>query len=204
MLRRTFVLQAFAATAALAVPPRVRTSGTRLAEAARKQLGVTTTYDPNYTKIAYPNGDVARITGVCADVVVRAARDGLGLDLQQLVHEDMVRAFAAYPSAWHARGPDANIDHRRVLNLETYWTRAGARLWSASAPVAGDAFPRPMVAGDLLTWLLDGKLPHVGIVVGADTFGPQIVNNIGAGVQQNWLSQFSPHQARGHYRWPVT
>jgi len=80
MLRRNFLGGAFAA-AALAGHARVRDSGTKLAEAAKKQLGVTTSYDPNYTKIAYPNGDVARTTGVCADVVVRAARDGLSLDL---------------------------------------------------------------------------------------------------------------------------
>ena len=49
------------------------TKGQRLAEAARAQLGVTTGYDPNYTKLSYPGGDVPRSTGVCADVVVRAA-----------------------------------------------------------------------------------------------------------------------------------
>jgi uncharacterized protein len=112
---------------------------------------------------------VPRSTGVCADVVIRAARDGLGLDLQKLVHEDMVKHFDAYPArkAWGSRKPDANIDHRRVLNLETYWTRAGARLWAADAPTPGDAFPKPIEVGDILTWLLDARLPHVGIVVSA-------------------------------------
>jgi uncharacterized protein len=79
----------------------------RLADAARAQLGVTMGYDPTWTRLSYPNGDVPRSTGVCADVVIRAARDGLGLDLQKLVHEDMVKAFDAYPArkAWGSRAP---------------------------------------------------------------------------------------------------
>ena len=74
----------------------LRANGQKLADAARAQLGVTTGYDPTYTKMSYPGGDVPRSTGVCADVVIRAARDGLGLDLQKLVHEDMVKHFNAY------------------------------------------------------------------------------------------------------------
>lgn len=179
------------------------TSGQKLADAARAQLGVSTGYDPNYTKLSYPGGDVPRSTGVCADVVIRAARDGLGLDLQKLVHEDMVKAFNAYPArkVWGSREPDANIDHRRVLNLETYWTRAGARLWAAHAPTPSDGFPKPIHIGDILTWLLDARLPHVGIVVnvGRQT---RVVHNIGRGVEESSLEAFHEHRAAGHYRWP--
>ena len=185
----------------------MRDSGAKLAEAAKKQLGVTTGYDPDYTKIAYPGGDVVRTTGVCADVVVRAARDGLGLDLQLLVHEDMVRNFADYPKTWGARGTDTNIDHRRVLNLETYWRRMGACVWTARTKAAGDAFPLPIEGGDLFTWLLDGKSCSRMLARGRFPWGcvqsPQVVHNIGAGVQQNELAGFQPHQAKGHYRWPV-
>jgi hypothetical protein len=162
------------------------------------QLGVTTSYDPNYTKLSYPGGDVSRSTGVCADVVIRAARDGLGLDLQKLVHEDMVTHFNAYPArkVWGSREPDTNIDHRRVLNLETYWTRAGARLWAAIAPTPGDGFPRPIEVGDILTWLLDARLPHVGIVVsvGRQT---RVVHNIGRGVEET-IAGLSAGRARGY------
>ena len=180
------------------------TKGLRLAEAARAQLGVTTGYDPNYTKLSYPGGDVPRSTGVCADVVIRAARDGLGMDLQKLVHEDMVKAFNAYPArkVWRSREPDANIDHRRVLNLEAYWTRAGARLWAAAAPTPGDGFPKSIEVGDILTWLLDARLPHVGIVV-SDGRQTRVVHNIGRGVEESPLADFSAQRAAGHYRWPV-
>jgi uncharacterized protein len=189
MLRREFI---GCLLASLAAPPSSRAAGARLAEAAKKQLGVTTGYDPRYIRMAYPEGDVPRNTGVCADVVVRAARDGLGLDLQQLLHEDMLRDFAAYPRTWGMRAPDANIDHRRVLNLEVYWRRQGAQLWAAKDKVAGNDFPGPLEVGDELTWLLGGRLPHVGIVVSTGVFGARVVHNIGGGVE-----------AKAHFRWPT-
>jgi uncharacterized protein YijF (DUF1287 family) len=137
-------------------------------------------------------------------VVIRAARDGLGLDLQKLVHEDMIKDFDAYPArkTWGSRKPDENIDHRRVLNLEAYWTRAGARLWAAEAPTPGDAFPKPIEVGDILTWLLDAQLPHVGIALSTGALETTVINNIGNGVEEIALSAFHPHRAAGHYRWP--
>jgi hypothetical protein len=177
-------------------------------------VGVTTSYDPGWTSIPYPGGDVPRSTGVCADVVIRAARDGQGLDLQKLVHEDMMKHFDAFPArkAWGQTRPDANIDHRRVLNLQTYFQRAGAQLWIATGPVPGDAFPRPLAVGDILTWILDSGQPHIGIVVavpaspqtGARRQSPHVVHNIGQGAEESLLAAFWPHHAFGHYRWPVT
>jgi hypothetical protein len=40
----------------------------------RKQIGVTTVYDPTYLRIPYPGGDVPADRGVCTDVVIRAYR----------------------------------------------------------------------------------------------------------------------------------
>ena len=175
----------------------------KLAAAARRQIGVTTGYDGAYVKLAYPGGDVPRSTGVCADVIVRAARDSLGLDLQKLLHEDMRRDFAAYPSrqAWGLNRPDANIDHRRVLNLEAYWRRAGAQVWRATGTVSGASFGQPLAVGDILTWRLIGNLPHVAIVSAAGA-RPAVIHNIGGGAQEAGLWTFAPHRAIGHYRWP--
>lgn len=198
MVRREFIFSALAT----ALITTARSSGARLAEAARRQLGVTTGYDPNYVRMSYPGGDLPRATGVCADVVVRAARDALGLDLQKLVHEDMAKDFAAYPKTWGMRGPDANIDHRRVLNLEVFWRRAGAEVWAAKGRVAGDQFGGEMQVGDELTWLLGGKLPHVGIVVAVGLMGARVVHNIGGGVEESALSYFRDQNAKGHFRWP--
>jgi uncharacterized protein YijF (DUF1287 family) len=187
----------------LATPAQAAPSRERFAAAALRQVGVTFFYDPAYRRIGYPGGDVPRFTGVCADVPVRAARDALGLDLQKLVHEDMQRAFDAYPSRrrWGMQHPDANIDHRRVPNLEAFWTRAGAGLWRAKAPVAGDAFPAPLEPGDLVTWLLPGGYPHVAVVTrgGQD---PHVVHNIGAGVRTARLAELAGARAVGHFRWP--
>jgi len=204
--RRTFIGGSMASwllarPRALAAP----TAGQRLAHAALVQVGVTTSYDPAWTQIDYPGGDVSRSTGVCADVVIRAARDALGLDLQKLLHEDMAAHFDAYPArkVWGSKKPDTSIDHRRVLNLETYFTRAGARVWSAAAPTPGDQFPPPLLPGDFVTWLLDAKLPHIGIIASVPASGATVVHNIGAGAQEWLLAAFWPHRAMAHYRWPV-
>jgi hypothetical protein len=206
-MERRVLLAGLAALAASPVFAQKLSAGERLAQAARAQVGVTTGYDPTWTAIQYPNGDVPRSTGVCADVVVRAARDGLGLDLQQLVHEDMAKHFSEYPArkAWGAKGTDANIDHRRVLNLEAYFTRVGARIWTATGTVAGNDFPQPLAVGDTVTWLLDARLPHIGVVVataGANSKA-HVVHNIGRGAEESLLAEFAAHRAVGHYRWPV-
>jgi uncharacterized protein YijF (DUF1287 family) len=203
MRRREFLGELAAALASSRVAFAAQSSGQKLAGAARAQIGVTTSYDPTYTELTYPGGDVPRSTGVCADVVIRAARDAFNLDLQKLVHEDMVNDFDAYPArkVWGSKKPDANIDHRRVLNLEAYWARARARLWAAGAPTPGDGFPKPIKEGDILTWMLDARLPHVGIafLVNQQVW---VAHNIGRGVEESAREAFHAHRAAGHYRWP--
>lgn len=176
-----------------------------LAAAAQKQLGVTTQYDAAYQPLAYPGGDVARKTGACSDVLIRAARDGLGLDLQKLVHEDMKAAFDAYPSRalWNLSQTDPNIDHRRVPNLEAYFRRRGAEVWRATKKTGGASFPEPLEVGDILTWRNDEGASHIGIVTRAGR-NAMILHNIGHGAMQHglWPMGFW-RSAVGHYRWPV-
>src|SRR6185295_741881 len=134
------------------------------------------TYDPAYVRLAYPGGDVPADKGVCADVVIRAYR-ALNIDLQVLVHQDMVGAFTRYPQRWGMTRTDTNIDHRRVPNLETYFRRFG----SALAPSMAAADYQP---GDLVSWIVAGSLPHIGVVSehrSADGERPLMVHNIGAG-----------------------
>lgn len=198
--RRTVLLAALAAP--VTASAGTTNAGDALAVAARAQIGVTRSYDPNYRQIAYPGGDTPRGTGVCADVVIRAARDAWDVDLQRLVHEDMRADFSAYPShrTWGLNHPDANIDHRRVLNLETYWRRCGARTWLSVKHAPGFTFEGPMQAGDLLTWRLDGRLPHVAVVESGGV-APVVIHNIGRGVERWPLAFFAPHVAIAHYRW---
>lgn len=148
----------------------------KLVAAARGQIGRTVHYDPAYVRLAYPGGDVPADRGVCTDVVIRAYRAAFGLDLQKLVHEDMSRAFSAYPGTWGLTRPDRNIDHRRAPNLETFLTRRGASL-----PLAGG-----WRAGDLVTQRLGGSLPHISIVAADAAAGmtPMVIHNIGAGARE--------------------
>lgn len=164
-----------------------------LVAAARAQVGVTLRYDPAYVRLAYPGGDVPADRGVCTDVVVRAYRS-LGTDLQVLVHRDMQAAWAAYPKAWGLKGPDANIDHRRVPNLAVFLRRRGAAL-----PITTD--PRDYRPGDLVTWRLTSGVPHIGIVSDrtAPSGRPMILHNIGAGAAEEDL--LFVYAITGHYRW---
>lgn len=164
-----------------------------LARAARLQVGVTLIYDGSYQRLSYPGGDVPLERGVCTDVVVRAFRQ-LGVDLQQQVHEDMRSHFARYPKNWGLSRPDRNIDHRRVPNLATYFTRHGQSLGTRS--VDADFLP-----GDLVTWRLDNGLPHIGIVSERTASGgrPLILHNIGAGAREEDVLR--EYTLTGHYRY---
>ena len=168
--------------------------GLRLSAAAEERATQTVVYDGAYVRIAYPNGDVPADRGVCSDEIVRAYRL-LGIDLQRLVHEDMARAFGAYPKRWGLPGPDSNIDHRRVPNLAAFFTRAGARL-NVSA-VGRDYKP-----GDVVAFVVAGHLPHIGIVTerwSSDGQRPLIMHNIGRGPQiEDVLFTLT---LTGHYRY---
>jgi len=135
--------------------------GEAIASAALAQVGITTHYDPAYTQLSYTGGDVPAERGVCTDVVIRALR-AQHVDLQQLVHEDMRAHFAAYPREWGLRAPDRNIDHRRVLNLQTYFQRRGFAL--PLTREAGD-----YETGDIVAYTLPGGPPHIGVVAASRT-----------------------------------
>jgi len=167
----------------------------RLVKAARSQVGVTTVYDPAYRSLSYPMGDFARKYGVCTDVIIRAYRDGLGLDLQKLVHEDMKKSFSSYPKIWGLKKTDRNIDHRRVPNLRTFYTRKDAKL--SVSKRAADWLP-----GDIVTSLIGGKLAHCGIVSDRKINGrPLVIHNVGRGTREE--DRLFAYPITGHYRWSV-
>lgn len=167
----------------------------RLIAAAESQIGQTILYDPAYTRMAYPMGDVSLDRGVCTDVIIRAYRQSAGIDLQERVHRDMKAAFGEYPKSWGSKRTDTNIDHRRVPNLAMFFKRAGAAL-----PISTEASDyRP---GDIVTHMLPGNLPHIGIVTqraNADGTRPLLVHNIGAGTKlEDRLFEF---KITGHFRY---
>jgi len=93
------------------------------------------------------------------------------------------------------QGTDKNIDHRRVPNLMTFFSRKGE-----VKPItnkAGDYFP-----GDIVCWNLGGGTTHIGLIVDRKSAAGSrymIVHNIGNGqVLADCLFDF---QIIGHYRY---
>ncbi|MEI8108969.1 MAG: DUF1287 domain-containing protein [Verrucomicrobiota bacterium] len=167
--------------------------GTKITSAARSQVGKTVRYDPSYETLAYPHGDVDMSGGVCTDVIIRALRSSLRVDLQKAVHEDMSVNFRKYPQSWGLRKPDKNIDHRRVPNLQVYFKRRGYEL-----SVSQD--PKDYQPGDLVTCLVPPHLPHIMIVSDRTTAEgrPLVIHNIGAGTQEE--DRLFEFKLTGHYR----
>jgi len=160
-------------------------------QGARRQIGVTTRYDPAYSRLSYPGGDVPRDRGVCTDVVIRAYR-AVGVDLQMRVHDDMQKAWNAYPHLWGLKATDTNIDHRRVQNLEVFFRRQGASVPQSQR--TSDFAP-----GDIVTWRLSNGLPHIGIVSRIDASGTYVIHNIGAGAREEPV--LFDYAIVGHFRY---
>jgi uncharacterized protein YijF (DUF1287 family) len=167
----------------------------QIVENAIDQTKITTGYSQKYFKLTYPKGDPPIETGACTDVVIRAFRHA-GVDLQKEVHEDMAANFSVYPNKWGLTKTDTNIDHRRVPNLQTFFTRKKRSLSITNSPT--DYQP-----GDVVTWDLDGNgMTHIGLVSNiwsgtGDRY--LIVHNIGAGTHAedilfNW-------KITGHFRY---
>ena len=171
--------------------PEIKT----LLASAIEQTKVTRDYTQQYYVIPYPNGDVPIKTGACTDVIIRAFRK-VGIDLQKEVHEDMTANFALYPKKWALQKTDPNIDHRRVLNLQTFFTRRGKSL-----PISekGEDYQ----PGDIVAWDLDGKgMTHIGIVSNlwnAETGRYSIIHNIGGGANRE--DRLFEWKILGHYRY---
>ena len=167
----------------------------KLCDAAVSLTKVKVIYDPTYYTLSYPNGDVPDNKGVCTDVIIRAYRK-LGIDLQKKVHEDMKANFNLYPKKWGAKKPDKNIDHRRVPNLMTFFSRFGK-----VKPGSNDI--KDYAPGDIVAWNLGGGITHIGIVIrqkSPDNKQYLIVHNIGAGqVSEDCLFSF---KIIGHYSYP--
>jgi uncharacterized protein YijF (DUF1287 family) len=168
----------------------------KLSRAAISIIDPTIDYDPSYISIKYPNGDVPKNKGVCTDIVIRAYRK-LGIDLQKEVHEDMKANFFKYPNLkkWGMTKTDTNIDHRRVPNLEIFFERKGIKL--AVTENAND-----YKTGEIVTWMINGKLPHIGIITNKKTADGKrnlIVHNVGYGqVLEDCLFSY---EIVGHFKY---
>ena len=191
--RTRFFWSGFPATTLHKDPPdKVATA---IVAAAREQEGDR--YDASYVRISYPGGDVPAGAGACTDVVIRSLR-GAGYDLQQLIHEDMLRNFRLYPAAWKMGHPDANIDHRRVPNQMVYFAAYGKSLPLGTAgPDLATWLP-----GDIVCWKPRNGKWHTGIISDDVTLTgrPLVIHNAWICVEQDCLADWP---VVGHYRFPL-
>jgi uncharacterized protein YijF (DUF1287 family) len=157
--------------------------------AIRMADSVNWPYDAGYQRLSYPNGDVTG-GGACTDLVIRVLRK-VDIDLQKEVHEDMLAHFGLYPRLWTETLPDANIDHRRVPNLMTWFSRKGYDVGVSNRPE--DYQP-----GDIVCWRLTGGATHIGIHLG----NSEVFHNIGPSArrEEDFLFKYT---IIGHYRLPV-
>ena len=109
----------------------------------------------------------------------------------------MQAKFSDYPQIWGLSSTDTNIDHRRVPNLQVFFKRHGVEL-----KITRDNNDYKL--GDLVTWMLPGNLPHIGIVSNRLVKGtnrPNIIHNIGRGpVEDDILFKY---KITGHYRYKI-
>ena len=158
----------------------------RLVASARDQLTWGTTYDPSYTTLKYPGGDVDRKLGVCTDVIIRSYRS-IHLDLQKLIIEHKKAHMALYPEG----KLDPNIDHRRVKNMAVFFKARGLAL-----PATTNWKP-----GDIVCWILPSGRDHIGLVTNTKGHSGnyQVVHNMNTPQEEDVLTAW---KIVGHYRFP--
>ncbi|MBC7075650.1 MAG: DUF1287 domain-containing protein [Syntrophomonadaceae bacterium] len=162
---------------------------------ARQEVKNHTRYNASYVKIDYPGGDVPSNQGACTDVVIRAFRNA-GIDLQELIHEDMQNNFDLYPQIWGLDGPDPNIDHRRVPNQITFFKRYGLEL--STDPRKN---PDDWKWGDVVYWRFPNGEQHCGIISDRQKSNgiPLVIHNAGIAREEDCLLRW---EIIGHYRYP--
>lgn len=162
---------------------------------AKEEVANRTRYDASYVAMSYPGGDVSPDYGACTDVVVRAFRNA-GIDLQQLIHEDMKENFNLYPQNWGLSRPDPNIDHRRVPNQMRYFERYGTAL-TLEVEGALDQWQW----GDVVYWRFPDGRDHCGIISDRTRRDgvPLVIHNAGLTREEDCLLRW---EITGHFRYP--
>ena len=153
------------------------TSGDQLAIAA---LGLTKN-----------NEDSASVNS-SADLILKSYKLALGLDVKELLHEDMSNAFTQYPQLWYERDANKEIDSTRVPNLQRFFHRT-----------SDDCSATDPAVGDVIFWTLPDGNAHAAIIVpgpGVHEKEKWIVHYWQNGVVwENKLKEFT--MVLGHYRY---
>lgn len=176
------------------IPEEERTVPDLILLGARQEVKNGTRYDASYEVISYPGGDVPSDRGACTDVVIRAFRNA-GIDLQQLIHEDMKKNFHLYPQKWGLECPDANIDHRRVPNQVCFLERFGTSLPLDISAGELDKWQW----GDVVYWRFPNGQDHCGIISDRTRKDglPLVIHNAGSAREEDCLLRW---EIVGHYR----
>jgi uncharacterized protein YijF (DUF1287 family) len=167
---------------------------------ARKEVEAGVRYDASYRLLSgYPNGDIPADRGACTDVVIRAFR-AAGVDLQVLVHDDILSDRDFY-----GIDADPNVDHRRTPTLYGYFARNAIRLPDRPKRDASTFQP-----GDVVFYAYKKKCfarypcapEHVAIV--SDRIGPRglpmIIQNGGPHAMES--DALDHGKMLGHFRFP--
>jgi uncharacterized protein YijF (DUF1287 family) len=178
-----------------AIPEEERQLPDLILLGARQEVKQGTRYDASYMRIDYPGGDVSSDRGACTDVVIRAFRNA-GIDLQQLIHEDMKKDFKSYPHKWGLTKPDTNIDHRRVPNQIQFFKTYGESL---TLEVEGHL--EDWKWGDVVYWRFSDGRDHCGVISDRTNRKgiPLVIHNAGLAREENSLLRW---KIIGHYRYP--
>ena len=160
---------------------------------ARAEANGGIRYDASYVSISYPGGDVSPDVGACTDVVIRAFRNA-GIDLQELIHEDMKENFNLYPKNWGLNAPDHNIDHRRVPNQIRFLERHGTPL---TIEVEGNLDHWQW--GDVVYWRFSNGRDHCGIISDRTNKDgvPLVIHNASITREEDCLLMW---EITGHFR----
>lgn len=153
---------------------------------------------PRYRSEYYAGGYPPVHEGVCTDVIWRAFRDA-GYDLKVMVDADIRAHLPAY---WRVEGsPDANIDFRRVPNLDVFLKRYAQILTTEIIPgdVENLAQWQP---GDIVVW--DRPIEHIGIISDRRRKDgvPYVLHNAGPVASEADILQVWRSKLIGHYRFP--
>jgi hypothetical protein len=155
-----FVLLFLAALGAAAPAPASGDFPSLVLAGAREQILKAPRYSGEYVRLKYPGGDPGEERGACVDLVIRSYRRA-GVDLQKLVHEDVLQA----PSVYGMERPDRSIDHRRTRNLLVFFRRHAESLTKKISPETTPQWQ----GGDVIVWNITPKTrpgypDHIGLV----------------------------------------
>ena len=150
--------------------------------AARRYVRTQPVYDADYYDGYPPEGH-----GVCADVIWQALK-GAGYDFKALLDADIAAHPDRYPLPYGQ--PDPNIDFRRVVNLQAFFSRYCLKLTTDPDRIA------EWQPGDIVFY--EGHVAVVSDRRNADG-RPWVIHHTGHGAFEEDALDYKA--IVGHYRW---